>query len=44
MKSLGNYVYILYGNMHVRSKVYQEFCHAIVYIAVVNGRRHIRIV
>ena len=33
MKSLGNYVYILYGNTHVRSKVYQEFWHAIVYIS-----------
>jgi len=42
IKLFGNYVNNLSDNEHVRSKIYQEFYHSIVYIA--NERSHIRIV
>jgi hypothetical protein len=42
IKSFGNDVNNLSDNEHVRSKIYQEFYHSIVYIA--NERSHIRIV
>jgi len=41
MNSPRNYVNMLFGNTHVRIKIYWKFYHSIVYIA--NEGRHVRI-